>query len=638
MLRLRVTPAEGDPFERRIETGPLIVGRSSSSGLVISDPFLSRRQARLVGDEDSWKIEDLDSRNGTWVDGRRIEKPTPLRPGSVITFSQSRITVLDADGAELLTDREDRDSDFDREVGSKPWVTVLKPAAEVLAEALPEATVAETEAGARIGSPVTEELVHEIGTLRRRAERLRLLTEVHRALGRSIALDELLQLILDRVFDLLRPEEGVIFLSDPEGRLEPAAQRSASQHTSGQLVQPLDSEALDDTVLRSRTLEREVVDKGLAALALDTQQDDRFATSESLLDFGVRSFLAAPLRAEEGEALGMIVLTSGRREGIYTEEDLSLLVSLASVAALRLQNVELARDAFERRRLEKELALARRIQVALHADSLPEIPGWDLHAGNRPSQGVSGDMYQVLERRRPQGGEDRGGEDRGGEDPGADEAGGRDGDAANELFLMVADVAGKGISASILTATLEALAAGPIERGLPPEEIASWLSRQLRQRTPLERYATLFLAALDPATGALRWVNAGHPPALLLRGCDGAGIGGSETGSDAVTEPEVDHLDACGPPVGLLSHDDYEAGETVLGPGDLLVLYTDGLTEAANPDGRDLAVEGLEAICCRHAGSPTAELAAILDREVEGFTLGVPPEDDRTLVLVRRLP
>lgn len=600
MLHLRVTPAQGAPFERRIETGSLIVGRSSSSGLVISDPFLSRRQARLIGDEDGWRIEDLDSRNGTWVDGRRIEETTPIHPGSVITFSQSRITVLDADG-------DHRVSALDSGSGSRPWVTVLKPAAEVLADSLPpKVTQASAEPGSQAGASVTRDLVSELETLRRRAERLRLLTEVHRALGRSIALDELLQLILDRVFDLLRPETGVIFLRDSEGELEPAAHRAARQHESGEMVQPLEAEELDDTVLRSRTLEREVVGKGLAALALDTQEDSRFSTSESLLDFGVRSFLAAPLRAEEGEALGMIVLTSGRKEGIYTEEDLSLLVSLASVAALRIQNVALARDAFERRRLEKELALARRIQVALHADSLPKIAGWELHAGNRPSQGVSGDMYQVLERQVTR------------EDGG---------DPSTELVLMVADVAGKGISASILTATLEALAAGPIERGLPPEEIATWLSRQLRRRTPLEKYATIFLAVLDPATGALRWVNAGHPPALLLRGCDDRGRASTE----------VEHLAACGPPVGLLSTDDYEAGETVLEPGDVLLLYTDGLTEAVDPEGHELEVEGLEAICRRHAGSPPAELAAILDRELDEFTRGVPPEDDRTLVLVRRV-
>lgn len=606
MLRVRVTPARGDPFERRIETGPLIVGRSSVADLMISDPFLSRRHARLAEDGEGWKIEDLGSRNGTWVDGRCIEESTPLPPGAVITFSGSRITVLEA-GEEKVGTEPGEEGPGETEDG--PLVTVLRPAAEVLSEATamagPARADTEEDGAPEPGEPVTEDLSLEVESLRRRAERLALLTEVHRALGLSVALDELLQLILDRVFDLLGPEEGVVFLRDGEGHLEPAAYRTASQHASGVIPGEIDLQALDDTVLRSRTLEREVVDKGLAALALDTRQDDRFSTSESLMAHGVRSFLAAPLLAEGGRALGMIVLTSGHRKGLYTEEDLSLLVSLASVAALRILNVELTRDAIDRRRLEAELTLARRIQVALHAGSLPEVGGWEFHAGNRPSQGVSGDMYQVLERQV---------------------SGQEGGEPSAEMVLMVADVAGKGIAASILTATLEALAAGPIERGSAPEEVAGWLSRQLLRRTPPEKYATLFLAALDPATGALRWVNAGHPPALLLRGW----------GTEAGGVPGVERLEASGPPVGLVPADEYEAGETVLAEGDLLLLYTDGLTEAADPEGRELGVEGLEAICRRHAGSPAEELAAALDREIDEFTGGAPPVDDRTVVVLQR--
>lgn len=595
MLRLQVYPAQGDPFEHHVQRGPLVIGRSMSAGLTLADPFLSRQQARLFHDGDGWKIEDLGSRNGTWVDGQPTEGPTRLHAGSVVTFSDSRIEVL----AEGIAEESTRGLG-ETQVADATGSTVFKPAAEVLAADDPE----------RSRDPATE----DVETLRRRAERLRLLTDVHRALGRSIAIDELLQLLLDKVFDLLGPEEGVIFLRDPDGRLEPAARRSVSPSPRGSEGEARKAVAQDkttqdtiaqDTVLRSRTLEREVVDKGLAALALDTREDERFASAESLLDFGIRSFLAAPLLAERGEALGMIVLASGRNVRIYSDEDLSLLVSVASVAALRIQNVALAREAFERRRLERELALARRIQVALHASALPEVPGWEIYAGNRPSQGVSGDIYQVLQR------------------PGPTATG------PPELVLMVSDVAGKGISASILTATLEALAAGPIAEGQPPEDIATWLSRQLHRRTPPEKYATLFLATLDTATGRFRWVNAGHPPALRVA------AGG-----------DLERLEAGGPPVGLVESEPYRAATTTLEPGDLLVLYTDGIVEAADPQGRELEVEGLEAICRTYAarssagrltaGMSASGLAEALDRNLAELTGGVAPEDDRTLVVVSR--
>lgn len=561
VLRLQVSPAQGSPYERLVDAGPLVIGRSTSAGLVLADPFLSRHQARLVREGNVWKIEDLGSRNGTWVDGHRIETPTPLQEGTVVTFSQSRMTVLEIDASES-------------EAQLLPWATVFRSASEVLAEEGPTG-------------------ISDFKNLQRRAERLQLLTEVHRALGASIALDELLQLILDRIFDLLRPEEGVIFLRGPEGELEPAAYRSASGGQGSQ-----------EAVFHSRTLEREVVDKGLAALALDTREDTRFAGAESLVDFGVRSLLAAPLLAEEGEALGMIVLTSGRNVRIYSEEDLSLLVSLAAVAALRIRNVALAREAFERRQLEREVELARRIQVRLLPETPPLVPGWEVHAGNRPSRGVSGDIYQVIERVVDV-------------DPETEDL---EGGTRHELVLMVADVAGKGIAAALLTATLEALAAGPIERGLPPEEIATWLSQQLRSRTPVEKYATLFLAALDTESGVLRWANAGHLPALLLR----------ESG-------DLEHLDASGPPVGLIDAEPYPPRETELHPGDLLLLYTDGITEATDPQDEEMGQARFEDLCCRHAAGSLHDFAEALDRELEELTQGVAPEDDRTLVAVRRL-
>ena len=203
----------------------------------------------------------------------------------------------------------------------------------------------------------------------------------------------------------------------------------------------------------------------------------------------------------------------------FAEEDLELLVSLAAVAALHLRNLALAMEAAERRRLEEELALARRIQVALLPDHLPEISGWDLYGGNFPSRGVSGDYYEVVER-----------------------AEGR------ECVFMMADVSGKGMAASLLTVSLQALSTGPIEDGLPPEEICTRLSRLLYRRTPPEKYATAFLGVLEPATGRLRYTNAGHNPPLVLRAA------GQRRGAGLDRRPHRP------PPAGGL-----RAGETVLG-------------------------------------------------------------------------
>jgi len=164
----------------------------------------------------------------------------------------------------------------------------------------------------------------------------------------------------------------------------------------------------------------EVTEKQLAALVFDTSRDERFAASESIVSSGVRSLVAAPLVDPES-CPGMIVLSSRANVRQFSEEDMELLVSLASVAALRIRNIALAEDAARRRALEKELELARAIQVALLPEKLPQVRGYELHAVNAPSRAVSGDLYQVQMRS-----DDR------------------------ECVVLIADVSGKGIGAAQL--------------------------------------------------------------------------------------------------------------------------------------------------------------------------------------------
>jgi sigma-B regulation protein RsbU (phosphoserine phosphatase) len=574
VFKLHVVPPQGPPFDHQSEGEALVVGRAAGCDLPLADPFLSRQHSRFFHRGERLLVEDLGSRNGTLVNGERIAGPTELQPGDVIQISGSRLTVQDR--------REREGSPEDRAALSFALrhddpSSLFRPAADLL-------EIHDSAAAAAQGGE---------DALRRWAERLKILNEVHQALGRSITLDALLELILDRVFDHLRPEQGVIFLKRPDGELTRAASRAVD---AGQIE-----------LLGSRSLIREVTEKGLAALVLDAQTDARFAGAQSIMISGVRSLLAAPLLLEREGTLGMIVLGSQVTVRQFTEEDMELLVCLASVAALYIRHLALAEEAAERRRLEEELALARRIQLALLPQSLPELPGWELHGGNTPSRGVSGDYFAVAPRTV--------GDVRDGGDGGHGRGGGR------ECVLMVADVSGKGMAASLLTASLEAFSAGPIEDGLAPEEICAKLSRLLYRRTPPEKYATAFIAALALDTGALRYANAGHNPPLVVR-----------------ASGEVEELGATGVPIALLPAAEYGAAEAGLAPGDCLVLYTDGIVEAANPEGEEYGMERLAALCVRHCRLSCAELAAAVEADLEAFARGVPFGDDRTLVMARRLP
>jgi sigma-B regulation protein RsbU (phosphoserine phosphatase) len=258
---------------------------------------------------------------------------------------------------------------------------------------------------------------------------------------------------------------------------------------------------------------------------------------------------------------------------------------------MRIRNVHLLEEAAERRRLEQEVALAREIQVSLLPDSLPEVKGWAIAAGNIPSRGVSGDFFKVELRH--------------------DES---------EIVLMLSDVSGKGIGASLLTASLEALSAGPIHDGVPPEEIFRSVSHLLFDRTPPEKYATSFMAAVNPKTGDLRYCNAGHNPALLVR-ADG----------------DYDWLESTGMPLGILPEGEFTAGERILEVNDTLVLYTDGITEPENPEEEEYGQERLAEVCVKHRSETLEEMMAAIEKDLYHFVRGVPFVDDRTLVLIRRL-
>ena len=552
MFLLRVTPAESSPFDHTIEGESLDIGRSTHCDITIADRFLSRRHARFTLVDDAWMIEDLGSRNGTFINGRKIEEPTEIKAGDAIALSASLIKVerLPSPGA---SPQENTDSPTtDR---------FLRSAAELLR---------------RSGTPPPDAEASDPDFLGRYAARLALLNDVHQAMARSIGLDDLLELILDHIFAQLQPERAEVFMRAEDGGYACVASRSAP-HAG---VQSLYSESLFS----------EVVDKTMAALVTDARSDHRFAEAESLVSAGVRSLIAAPLYASDS-ALGLIVLGSNAAVRQFSEEDLELLVTLSSVAALRIHNLALTQEAAERHRLERELTIARNLQVALIPERLPHVGGYRFFGATRPSRGVSGDYYQLVER-----------------------AGG------DEFVLALADVSGKGISAALLTGYLEAVSSVPIEDGDPPHEIFNRVSRKLHERTPTNRFATMFLGVLSPSTASVHYASAGHAPACLIRS---SGL--------------VEWLGSTGMPLGLMPASEFQLGKTTLETGDTLVVYSDGYTEAEGPTGEEFGQERLAEVCLENLTLEPEALAGEVDRALEEYVAGQPFADDRTIVVVRRV-
>lgn len=278
-------------------------------------------------------------------------------------------------------------------------------------------------------------------------------------------------------------------------------------------------------------------------------------------------------------AQGSALLTGGLTLGAMT----AITVLVASLYRVRNQ---LRASRMELARKEAELTFAREVQRQLFPRKFPQCSGLEFAATCIPARGISGDYYDVMQ--FPDG----------------------------RLSFAIADISGKGISAAILMANLQALLRTLAQTLRAPSEIACTLNRHLLEVTGESRFATLFYAEWDPRERRIRYVNAGHHPPVLL---------GSARGNK---------LTNGGFPIGLFSESEFQEGELQLQPGDMLVLYSDGITEAETRRGEEFGQERLESLIAENAERSLLDIEMrVLD--AVGKWSGREPEDDMTLLIVR---
>jgi phosphoserine phosphatase RsbU/P len=411
--------------------------------------------------------------------------------------------------------------------------------------------------------------------LARLATSLRILNEVSVELLSDIPLQKLLELMLEKIFTYLQPDRGLLMLADESGNLKPEQVKFA--------------EGVDPSDIRlSKTLIQTVVDRKNGILVIDAATDGQLAAAESIRIQGVTSCMAAPLFVED-KVIGLIYLEVRLGRKSFAEEDLRLLTSLANTAAIKIQNLRLRESVVAKERFEREMALAWDIQRRLLPDADPTVPNTSILGRTVPSRTVSGDYYDYYQR------------------------------ADKTLDIVVADVCGKGMGASILAASVQAAFQVWAGENFPPDRLCSGLNDLVWRRTSPEKFVTFFLALYDPETGALVWTNAGHNAGLYIR-ADGT----------------LEKLSAHGPPLGLFPAKVYSSGSLTMQKGDLLVLYTDGITEATNPDDEEFGVDRLVEVVTASRTKLLKEIEVDLLAALAEFVKGVPYSDDRTLVLVRR--
>jgi serine phosphatase RsbU (regulator of sigma subunit) len=404
---------------------------------------------------------------------------------------------------------------------------------------------------------------------------LRMLNEISVDLLGDIPLNRLLELILEKTFTFLQPDRGLLMLADDHGELKPEKVKYAAG------VDPSD-------IRLSKTLIQSVVEKKNGVLLIDAATDAGLGAAESIRIQGITSCMAAPLFVED-RVIGLIYLEVRLRRKSFSEEDLRLLTSLANTSAIKIQNLRLQEGAAARQRIEREMTLAWDIQRRLLPEVEPTLPHTELLGRTVPSRTVSGDYYDFFER----------------------------GDKS--LDVVVADVSGKGLGASILAASVQAAFQAWAGEHFPPDRLCSRLNEMVFRRTSPEKFITFFLALYDPESGSVVFTNAGHNPGILVR------AGGT-----------TELLGAHGPPLGLFPGKTYGSGTFTLETGDLLALYTDGVTEAANPDDEEFGTPRLVETLVRARGGSVAQIEAELGEALVSFTAGTPFGDDWTFVLLKR--
>jgi sigma-B regulation protein RsbU (phosphoserine phosphatase) len=309
----------------------------------------------------------------------------------------------------------------------------------------------------------------------------------------------------------------------------------------------------------------------------------------------LHSELLLPL-AVRAKLLGFISLGPKRSEEPYTGSDVRLLKSVAAQTGLALENAnlmrEIADEVAQRERLNREVEIAREVQERLFPQTLPAIAGLDYAGHCRPALGVGGDYYDFLA--LPLG----------------------------HLGVAVGDVSGKGIAAALMMASLQASLRGEATRA--PENLAvaiSNINRLVYEASSANRYATFFYGQYDPVTRRFDYVNAGHNPPMLFHSANG--------------QWTLTRLDVGGTVVGLLESFPYEQGSAALAPGDILVAYTDGISEAMNAAddewGEDCLMRTIEG--CN--GLPAQEILERVFTAADAFVAGAKQHDDMTLVVLR---
>jgi serine phosphatase RsbU (regulator of sigma subunit) len=418
--------------------------------------------------------------------------------------------------------------------------------------------------------------------------KLKRLLEATSLLHSQLPLDVVLGHMLDHAVSVTDADRGLLLEADAGGALKVKLARR-----SGGLRLPPESLTPSQTAIQLALKQQSpVITEDLAQADVDLQ------AAQSIVAQRLRAVVVIPLFAmtrantqesmvnvKRGDFLGVLYLDS-RRPAAFSKLDRQILDALAADAASILDNARLVERERERQRLEQEINIARDIQQALLPRDFREYPHLAVTGFNLPCLSVGGDYFDVFPL------------------------------SEGRTAFLIADVSGKGLGAAILTTMLQGALSG-MTMGIDPARVFNHVNQFLCSHSEVGRYATLFFGILDQQ-GHLEFINAGHPSPILIR----RGVA-----EEAFTEGSY--------PVGLVPEAEYTAVCLKLEPGDTLVLFSDGVTEAADPDEHMFGTARLKEVLTGQTECPLEQLQKCVLEAVDNFSRGAHQADDLTLLIVR---
>ena len=432
--------------------------------------------------------------------------------------------------------------------------------------------VADTAASTTISIPVHDsEIRVDTGDL----SKLKTLNQLARELLEDRPMDQLFGFITERVLEHTQASRAAIGLLGPDGE-------------SFVNVEVRRQDKQDDSELRiSRTVLDEVVKEKKALAFMDVAMDEKLSRAKSIVMQGIRSILCAPLTIGSS-VVGVLYVDFLFTQRTISEQDVRLVAQIARFAAIKLETTRLREDAIQKRIMDEELKTASSIQQGLLPPAPTGVAGYTFSGSSRPCRTVSGDYYDFVI--RPNG----------------------------KVYFAIADVSGKGVTAGLMMAGLQASFRIFCKNNPSPAELVAQLNIALKENLPQSKFVTLFLGRLDTNTGLVEYANAGHTPPLWIR------------------ENEVVELEDTDLVLGVVTRADYLNRTLTLAPGDALVLFTDGVTEAENGEGDDLGSQRLVNRLGKLHGATAGAVTSVIEGEVLAHIGEATVADDVTLVVVSR--